>query len=44
MAHKIQIHMEEENKKLLTLFGPNEPRYDMLFKHYETLHSYHMAF
>jgi len=36
--------MEEENRKSLTLFGANESRYNMMFKHYETLHSYHTAF
>ena len=44
MAHKIQIDMEEQNRKALNFFLDNDDKLEMLFKHYETIQSYHHAF
>ena len=44
MAHKIQQHMEEENRRALTFLNPQDDKLEMLFKHYETLVSYHHSF
>lgn len=44
MAHKIQLHIEEENRRALTFLEPQDDKLELLFKHYETLVSYHHAF
>ena len=44
MAHKIQVHIEEENRKSLTFFGESDSRDEVLLKHYESLMSYNKAF
>ena len=40
MAHKIQIHLEEENRRALTFLEKSDDKLTILFKHYETLQSY----
>ena len=44
MAHKIQIHMEHENRNALTFLDKEDTKLDMLFKHYESLLAYQHAF
>lgn len=44
MALKIQSHIEEENRKSLSFLMDNDSRFDVLYKHYETLMSYNYAF
>lgn len=44
MAHKIQIHVEEENRRSLTFVKKEDSKAEILFKHYESLVSYNVAF
>lgn len=44
MAHKIQVHIEEENRKSLSFLLDSDSRFNILYKHYETLVSYNYAF
>lgn len=44
MAHKIQIHIEEENRRALTFIDTKDSRSEILFKHFESLVSYDNAF
>lgn len=44
MAHKIQIHLEEENRKQLVWFMETDKKNDVLFKHYESLLAYNDGF
>lgn len=40
MAHKIQIHLEEENRKMLTWVSENDEKKTVLYKHFESLSAY----
>jgi len=44
MAHKIQMHMEEENRRALTILDEKDDRLEILYKHYETIISFQHAF
>lgn len=44
LAHKLQMHLEEENRKAHTFLQENDSKTNMLFKHYENLLSYWRAF
>lgn len=44
MAHKLQIHIEEQNRKSLTFFVEQDSKKDLLFKHFSSLSSYKSAF
>jgi len=44
MAHKIQFHLEEENRRALTFLEDKDEKLDILFKHYETIMSYQHAY
>jgi hypothetical protein len=38
------MHIEEENRRALTFLDSKDDKLEILFKHYETLVSYHHAF
>ena len=44
MSHKIRMHLESENRKVMTMLDQSDDRLDMLFKHYEMIQSYQHAF
>ena len=44
MAHKLQIHLEHENRGALTFIDKEDTKLEMLFKHYESLLAYQHAF
>ena len=44
MAHKIQVLIEEENRRSLTFLAEKDEKKDIFFKHYESLVAYNNAF
>lgn len=44
MAHNIRTQLEQENRKALTFLDRSDDKFEMLFKHYETIQSYQHAF
>lgn len=40
MAHNIRTQLEQENRKALTFLERSDDKFEMLFKHYETIQSY----
>jgi len=40
MAHKIRVHLESENRKVMNFLLPQDDKLEILFKHYEMIQSY----